>query len=130
MSAATLWSSLFLVLLLVAMGWAVFNRFVRRREPPAPTDTVRAEVQRFREHPGEFAPLYRPGMNHRAIAAEVDGVLGQIEQAARARQDEVQLELPDMDTARVAAEILVRFGYRSVVQRGLRLMLRVSWDGR
>jgi hypothetical protein len=108
MSAAVFWATLILVLLLTA---------------------VREEVRRFREHPADFAPLYRPGMNHRAIAAEVDGVLGQIEQAARAHQDEVRLEMPDMDTARVAAEILVRFGYRSVVQRGLRLMLRVSWQG-
>ncbi len=129
MSAAQFWATVSSLLLLGAMAWAVFNRFVRRREPPAPTDTVRAEVQRFREHPSEFAPLYHPGMRHRAIAAEVDGVLGQIEQAARARQDEVRVDLPDMDTARVAAEILVRFGYRCVVQRGLGHVLRVSWDG-
>ena len=128
-------ASVYILLLLVSMGYAVYRRWYRRLHPPAPTATVREEVQRFRKNPQDFVPLYHPQMDAQAVAAEVDRVLVRLEEVARSGHDEAILLLDPQtnpaaqDAARVAAEMLSRFGYRCSVWRGSdQHTLRIAWD--
>lgn len=130
MGSDTIISTAFLVAFLAALAFAIFHRFFRRLDPPQPTSALREEVARFESDPYAFVPAYRPSIHPAAAAQEMYDLIGDIERTALRGGNEVRAGASGMETARLAAEILSRFGYRAVVLRTPGVVLKVSWDSR